>query len=71
MNCNEEYCYENIYRGIILNKKGNFNTEYIQKLNISNGLKSLLTDMYLPWSEVIYWGKTNIENEFYIVFQLK
>lgn len=67
---NEEYCYENIYRGIILDKKGNFNTEYIQKLNISNGLKSLLTDMYLPWSEVIYWGKTNIKNEFYIVFHL-
>ena len=67
---NEEYYYENIYRGIILDKKGNFNLEYIQKLRISDGLKSLLTDMYLPWSEVIYWGKTNIENEFYIVFHL-
>ncbi|MBS7147848.1 MAG: hypothetical protein KH083_05505 [Intestinibacter bartlettii] len=67
---NEEYYYENIYRGIILDKKGNFNLKYIQKLRISDGLKSLLTDMYLPWSEVIYWGKTNIENEFYIVFHL-
>ncbi len=68
---NYEYRFSNVYRGIIIDKKGNFNLEHIKNLySISEGLKSLLTDMYLIWSKVISCGKTNLDDEFYIVFHL-
>ncbi len=65
-----EYSFLNVYRGILLDKKGNFDIDYVNKLYLSDNLKFLLTKMYLIGSVVISCGKTNIENEFYIVLHL-
>ncbi|WP_455543256.1 hypothetical protein [Intestinibacter sp.] len=65
-----DYSFLNVYRGILLDKKGDFDIDYINKLYLSEDLKFLLTKMYLIGSVVISCGKTNIENEFYIVLHL-